>query len=391
MIPNAFSASLVLPETLPIPTFGAVSHNEMLCLSEEWRRLSETGGNCVEPFLQPEWFIAFARSLESDRLIHLAVVRSNESLLGVAPFVFCSSFFGNIPARTLRSLSGVHSCRFDLIHGGGEPSHLADSIWSSIREQRNWDVIEALDVPADGAFQFLLQHARRDGFLTGTWPTRKSPYLLLPAHDSDPFQNCPDTFKSIRKRLKRKLRNLSEEGAVAFNVHTTDYHEALSQFFALESSGWKGAKGSSIASSPALVKFYSSIAEEFAQRGRLRMYSLTIDSKPIAMHFGLVMNGCYYTPKVAYDENFSRFSPGQILVRHVIADLTQAGVKKYDFLGPRALWKRVWTDSFREHYNCYIFRPSFKGRCLYTLTIKGGGWARRLKYRFSGDPQEVKP
>ena len=121
------------------------------------------------------------------------------------------------------------------------------------------------------------------------------------------------------------------------------------------------------------------------------MYSLTIDSKPIAMHLGLVMNGCYYSPKVAYDENFSRFSPGQILVRHVIADLPQVGVKKYDFLGPRALWKSVWTDSFREHYNCYIFRPSFKGRCLYTLTIKGGSWARSLKYRFSGDPQEVKP
>lgn len=385
MLSKALSSPLAAQDTPA--RFGTVSLEQLALLSDEWRALARTNEACAEPFFQPEWFLAFARAFESNRPINVVTGRCNDRLVGIAPFVSCSSFFANIPARTLRSLSGIHSCRFDLIHAAEEPSQLADMIWSSLREQSGWDVIEALDVPNDGAFMHLLGHAKRDGFLIGTWSTRKSPYLSLPPRDSDPFQHCPERFKSFRSRLKSKVRKLRQVGSVAFDTHTKDYNEALTQFFALESSGWKGANGSSIASNLSLVRFYSSIVEEYAQRGYLRMYSLTVDSKPIAMHLGLLMNGCYYAPKVAYDERFARFSPGQLLVQHVITDLTGAGVKKYDFLGPRALWKSVWTDHVREHYNCYIFRPTLKGRCLHMLAMKGGSLVRRLRHRLKGDPQ----
>jgi len=379
--------SCPLPSQETSSQFTTVSIDQLDLLSKEWRALASTNEACAEPFFQPEWFLAFARAFESNRPIQLVTGHRDKQLAGIAAFVACSSFFASIPARTLRSLSGIHSCRFDLIHAAKEPSRLAKSLWASLREQTGWDVIEALDVPDDGAFMHLLRHANRDGFLIGTWSTRKSPYLPLPPSDSDPFQNCPVRFKSFRSRLKSKVRKLRQEGSVSFDTHTTDYNDTLIQFFALESSGWKGAQGSSISSNPSLVRFYSSIVEEYAQRGYLRMYSLTVDSKPIAMQLGLLMNGCYYAPKVAYDEAFARFSPGQLLVQHVITDLTNAGVKKYDFLGPRAPWKSVWTEHVRDHYNCYIFRPTIKGRCLHMLTMRLGSSVRRLRHRLKGDPQ----
>jgi CelD/BcsL family acetyltransferase involved in cellulose biosynthesis len=369
---------------------STVSLDDALAISAEWRALADSSEGYAEPFLQPEWFMAFARSFESSRPLHILAAHRNERLVGIAPFVSSPSFFANVPARTLRSLSGIHSCRFDLVHREKDPSDLTDALWRSLRERPGWDVIEALDVPSDGAFMQLVERAGHDGFLTGTWSTRKSPYLPLPPQGEDPFRNCPTNFRSFRNRLKSKLKKLRQEGAVSFDLHTTEYHDALTQFFTLESSGWKGSKGSSIASNVSLIKFYSSIADEYALRGRLRMYSLTLDSKPIAMHLGLLMDGCYYAPKVAYDETFARFSPGQLLVQHVIADLPREGVERYDFLGPRAVWKSVWTDHIREHYNCYIFRPGIKGRCLHALTMRGGALARRIRYRLKGDPQELR-
>lgn len=387
MTPYAPSTSRVALETQT--QFLTVSREEMLPLSSEWRSLSERGGGRDEPFSQPEWFFAYSRAFETNRPIHLVVTRGDGRLKGLIPFVSRSSFFGHVPARTLRSLSGIHSCRFDLVHGDSEPSEVARDLWSSIREQPNWDVIEALDVPSDGAFRQLLTHATKVGFLTATWSTRKSPYLLLPTGNGDPFKNCPANYKSFRARLPNKLRKLQQEGAVSFQIHTTDCHQALTQFLALESSGWKGLKGSSIASDTRLVHFYSAIVEELARRGFVRMYSLLLDRQPVAMHLGLAMNKCYYAPKVAYDETFARFSPGQILVHYAIADLTRAGFEKYDFLGPRAVWKSVWTDRVRDHHNCYIFRPTVRGRCLHALTMKGGQLIRRLRYRVKGDPQRI--
>ena len=370
-----------------VARFTTVSSDKIASIADEWRSLSNGGSNCTEPFLQPEWFIAYSRSFGSEQPSHLVTVRDGDSLTGILPLISSRFFLSKIPAKTLSSLSGIHSCRFDMIHGNGDASQIADSIWSSLRERSDWDVIETHDVPADGSFMHILKHAQRDGFLTGTWSTRKSPYLSLPSGESDPFANCPSSYKSFRHRLKSKLRKLEVTGRVSFNLHTTGEQDALAQFLKLESSGWKGANRSAIASDPSRMLFYSTIFDECAERGGLRMYSLTLDSKPIAMHLGIQMNDCYYAPKVAYDENFAAFSPGQLLVKHVIADLHSSGFKKYDFLGPRAPWKSVWTEHVREHQNCYIFRPTLKGRSLYTLSMQLGKSLRHLRHRIKGDPQ----
>ena len=357
-------------------------------LADEWRALTDEGP-FAEPFFQPEWFSAFASTIEPLEEILLATVRCDQSLRAIAPFFSRSHFFCGIPAKTLRSLSSVHSCRFDLSHEGSDPDRITRASWDALRNQRDWNVIEALDVPTDGSFMRVLRYAKEAGFLVGTWPTRKSPFLTLPERGRDPFENCPKSFRTFRSRLKNKLKQLAHEHKVSFEVYTDRYEEALRSFFTLEASGWKGAKGSAIAANQPLVRFYSRLAADCARRGHLRMYALTANSKPIAMHLGLCMNGTYYTPKVAYDEEFSRFAPGHLLVNHVIQDLVEQGMRRFDFLGPRAKWKVIWTDQVREHNNCYIFRPTIKGRLLYNLTMKLGPMLRALRHRIQGDPQEI--
>jgi CelD/BcsL family acetyltransferase involved in cellulose biosynthesis len=132
------------------------------------------------------------------------------------------------------------------------------------------------------------------------------------------------------------------------------------------------------------------ITDHLKQRQSLRYYVLNVDGRTIAMHLGILMNGTYYSPKVAYDESYAAFSPGQLLNQFVIKDLTLNGVHTFDFLGPRALWKCVWASEVREHSTCYIFRPSFKGRVLHALTMRGAASMRRLRNRIKGDPQDVR-
>ncbi len=300
------------------------------------------------------------------------------------------TFFGGIPARSYRSLSGIHSCRYDIIHDQADSQHIIKLIWGTLYRDESWDVIEAEDVPSGGAFNRLMQEAKDAGFLVGEWPTRKTPVLSIPSQGSDPFENCPRDWKSMRSRLKSKLRRLEHEGNVRFEVQTSDCEEPFKRFLLLESSGWKGRTKSAIASSLVTTRFYTSIVEGLQKRGMLRMYSLHVGAKTIAMQLGFAMNRAYYAPKVAYDETFAHYSPGQLLNRHVIADLLNEGFTKYDFLGPRAAWKVVWTADVREHRNCYIFRPTLRGRLLYALTMHGATSLRRIYRRIYGDPQAVK-
>jgi CelD/BcsL family acetyltransferase involved in cellulose biosynthesis len=254
----------------------------------------------------------------------------------------------------------------------------------------DWDVIEAFDVPEDGAFRVLMNTALAQGFLTAEWPTRWCPILQITPESTDPFLNCPSHHKSFRSRLTKKLKKLNDVGEVTFTVDYDLNNHALDRFIALESSGWKGANGSAIGSDSRVRDFYLQAARAAAIDGSLRLYALNLDGTPVAMHFGLFSHGTYFAPKVAYDESFAKFSPGQLLVQHVIRDISVQRATCYDFLGARSEWKSVWASSERAHSNCYIFRNSVRGRLLHALISRVAPTIRRLKYAVYGDPQALK-
>ena len=352
-----------------------------------WRQLTAQGV-CGEPFYQPEWFQVFQVSLAPKTSPYLVSVHKGDDLVGLLPLMRSRSVLGRIPASCLQSLSNLHSCRFDFVHDGTAREPITKTAWECVRDNGDWDVIEARDVPMNGNFEGFMDHARLDGFPTLLWPTRKMPYLPLSADGQDPFTNCPDRFKGSRSRLKGKEKKLRQEGPVDFTLTKEADPEIVGKFFKLEASGWKGQNGSAISLSSSLINFYTTIAKVAEKQGTLRLYSLRLSGEPIAMHFGVQMNGVYYIPKVAYDERYKKFSPGLLLAKYVIEALTQEGISCFDFLGPRMEWKCVWTPYVREHANCYIFNRTVKGRALHAA-VKAAAHLRRLKYRWKGDPQEI--
>lgn len=353
----------------------------------QWRALTSFG-RCAEPFFQPEWFRAFHQAFAPQSNPLLVTAYHGKQLLGILPLVRSKRFLGRIPATTLHGLSNVHSCRFDLLHDGSRRQEVSAATWLALKKRTDWDVIEARDVPADGNFKDLLARAREDGHPIAVWPTRKMPFLPLSLNPKDPFANCPERFKGSRSRLRSKERKLQQEGPIELTLTREANQEILRHFFELEASGWKGAQGSAISLHSSRMDFYTTIAALAAEQGTLRLYSLTLGGRPIAMHFGLTMNGVYYIPKVAYDEKYKKFSPGLILAKRVIETLTNEGATRFDFLGPRMEWKCVWTSHANEHANCFIFQRSLKGRALKAAIDLGAG-IRRLKYRCKGDPQEI--
>jgi CelD/BcsL family acetyltransferase involved in cellulose biosynthesis len=389
MLSNLANSHETLHDVTAVEKVQAAIHEgtpEMFeSLREPWQQLAAA----TQPFYQPEWFEAFTAFLAAEQTPLLLTVQRGKKLTGVLPLERSSRFFGHLPATTLRSLSNLHSCRYDLVQDGSDTKEVARAAWETLKGQLRWDVIEALDVPPGGAFESVMECARLDSYLVGKWPTRKMPFMSIATDGADPLASCPSRFKSLRQRLRRKENALRNQGAVEFSVQTEARSDALAHFFRLESSGWKRRSGSAIACSTALVSFYTAIAKAAERQGMLRLYSLRLRGEPIAMQFGLEMNETYYSLKIGYDEAYQKFSPGQMLMKHVINDLAKKRVSRFDLLGPRMEWKSVWTDHHQEHNNCYIFRPGLKGALMHATCFRLGPHLRKVKYRFKGDPQAV--
>jgi CelD/BcsL family acetyltransferase involved in cellulose biosynthesis len=85
------------------------------------------------------------------------------------------------------------------------------------------------------------------------------------------------------------------------------------------------------------------------------------------MHFGIAYRGVYALPKPAYDEALAACSPGQLLLREVLAESEARGRVELDFLGPDMGWKRDWAPSYRPHDWLYVYRPGMTGAALHTV------------------------
>lgn len=359
----------------------------MRALEQEWRSIVGSGTAAV-PFLQPEWVGATASSFWPKHSPLLITTRREGRLASVLPLVRSTRLMSRLPAKTLRGITSPHACRSDLITAAADRQPAAAATWESLKDDRWWSALVLDDVTEGAAFHEVMELAKRDGFPTLRWRTRLSPYLDLPP-GADPFATCPKRYRSFRNRLKGKLDKLRAHGTVEFVTENNPPNKAIKSFFTLESSGWKGAQRSAIAHHPAALHFYEMATAEAARHGYLKVLSLVLDGRPIATQLGLFMSGIYYTPKVAYDERFRDFSPGHLLMQYAIQDITRLGATRFEFLGPNALWKSVWSTSLQRHDTCYIFRPSLRGRTAHAAVGKVALSLRAIRHKLWGDPQDL--
>jgi CelD/BcsL family acetyltransferase involved in cellulose biosynthesis len=341
--------------------------------------------------LEPEWDALVARTRDEPFYRHaflrvwidnfaprgslrvLTARTPDGRLVGALPLIEERSTIYGVPVRQLRAAANSHSCRFDAL--AEAPVEAAHAWLAHLRRDPTWDLLRLTDVPEGGTGWEVHTAAREAGLPVGVWESLRSPYLPLPRSMDALLGGLHSKFKA---NLRRRGRKLAEKGKVAFQriEGGPALPAALEDGFALEQSGWKGARGTAIAQDPATRGFYTELARNAAYAGRLRLYFLSLDGRPVAFHFGLVHQGRYFLLKPGYDESLRDCSPGQLLMERVIEDCVASGLSELDFLGPDMIWKRDWTDRLRVHTWLYVFRDTRFGRALCAAKFR---WAPRAK------------
>lgn len=172
-----------------------------------------------------------------------------------------------------------------------------------------------------------------------------------------------------RKELRRQYNRLCEEGEVALERRndTAELDPWIDAFLALEAAGWKGKAGSALACSPAAQALFRKSLNGAATQGRLERLQLTLDGKPIAMLATFLSPPGAFSFKTAFDEGFSRFSPGVLLQRENLALLERPGI--------------VWTDSCAAADHPMIDHLWRERRPIGRISIAIGGPLRRAAFR----------
>lgn len=341
-------------------------------LQPEWDALVRR--TCDEPFFRHAFLRVWRDNFAPRAQLRVLTVRDGAGGLTAAlPLIEARTTLYGVPVRQLSATANAHSCRFDLL--ADAPREAARALLDHLMRDPGWDVLCLTDVPEGGNGWALHAAATAAGLPTGCWESLRSPFLPLPKAMGELTARLRSKFKA---NLRRRARKLEEKGEVTFQRIDGGLllAAALEEGFAVEGSGWKGARGTAIAQDAATRGFYTELARTASYAGQLRLYFLKLNGRAVAFHFGLEHQGRYLLLKPGYDESLRECSPGQLLMERVIEDCVAHGLREVDFLGPDMTWKRDWTEKVRVHTWLYVFRDTAFGRGLRAAKFE---WAPKVK------------
>jgi len=285
----------------------------------------DLANRAIEPngYYLPDWTKA-ATGAADDRAATRALIAREMSgdLIGLLPVITCWRAF-RLPLPALVSADPFRSLDTPLLDRAA-----ADRAAAALLAQARAAGARALvlrDVARDGeAVQAFTRALAADGLaprLIRGW-TRA---CLDATADADALLRDGLGAKKL-KEVRRLERRLGEHGEVRFAAAraTDEVGAAFDLFLALEDSGWKGRRGSSLKQQPDLAARLRSAAIGLAARGQCEVITLSAGATPVAAGIVLRHGDRAYFFKLGIDESFARYSPGVLLTlaltRHLCAD-----------------------------------------------------------------------
>jgi CelD/BcsL family acetyltransferase involved in cellulose biosynthesis len=166
-----------------------------------------------------------------------------------------------------------------------------------------------------------------------------------------------------RKNYRRQASQLAGTGTLetsALGVND-DVHAWIEEFIEIEASGWKGVSGTAFAARTQDSSYFREIAAAAAERGQLRMMALRLNGRAVAMRCVFRSSATGFLFKIAYDEQYSSFSPGALLELQALRDF---------YADPRDEFLDSCADS--DHF--MLNRLWRERRSIQTSLVAVAGW-----------------
>ena len=153
-----------------------------------------------------------------------------------------------------------------------------------------------------------------------------------------------------RRRGYRRLTNrLSELGhfEVSSLAAGRDSLPWAVELLALEAAGWKGKRGTALAMNLSVESAFVEACKLLEAAGKLRFWKLALNGKPLAIMHAIVEGNQAWLGKMAYDENYAKYSPGVLLLLHATEKLfAENGIVLVDScaIPGHPMMEHVWSD-----------------------------------------------
>jgi len=332
-----------------------------------WRDLAR---HAAEPncFLHPWFLLPSLTHLSDGADIHIAIVTMGRQMLALMP-VFIAPTYGRMPAAHVETW--VHGQSFlgtPLIRAGHETEAAAALI--GLFDSHDWarGFLHITHIAEHGpVHRGFIDAAAARGRPCDT-VNHRSRALIESDLDADAYVE-----QAIRGKKRKEFRRLANRLSELGNVETRAFgagDDAASwsaDFLRLESAGWKGSDGEALANDSSTSSFFQDVVTGAADARMLDMLRIDLDGRAIAMLVNFATPPGSFSYKIAYDEDYARFSPGVLIELDNIARV----------LGSETI---RWMDSCAAEGHPMIDRLWTERRSIVRITLPLSGIMRRAQF-----------
>jgi CelD/BcsL family acetyltransferase involved in cellulose biosynthesis/glutathione synthase/RimK-type ligase-like ATP-grasp enzyme len=356
---------------------GLRIYNDLAAVEEEWRRF-ERGADCTA-FQTFDWLATWYRHVGARESTHLviAVGRFGD---GETAFILplCVT-----PDRWTKRLSwlGQELCDYnaplltpDFSQRVAPEQFLA--AWRDLQAQmqrdpqmrHDWIEFEKMPQKVGGQIN-PFSHL-------SVIPNASGMHLMQLGDDWEKFYTAKRS-SATRRRDRAKRRHMSEFGEIRFVTAPDVAGARMTLEILMEQKCLALARRgiANIFARPGYREFYLDLASNPQSRHLVHISRVEIGATCAATNLGIVFGDCYYHVLASFaDSEVSRYGPGALHLRELMAHAIKLGLKRFDFTIGDEAYKLEWSDTDLELYD-YSETASWRG----LPACWSSGMRRRIK------------
>jgi CelD/BcsL family acetyltransferase involved in cellulose biosynthesis len=304
---------------------------------DKWLEILQVQANGIT-FIELDWIISWWDYFGEQYELFIIMLKEDVKILGFFPFMITKK-------GGYKELSFI---------GKPEASYMDFIIEDKYKEKAISYIMDFL-LKVKGKYLFNLHGIFEDSLsykvIVQYLQQRNIPFFIheLPFYYQEingDFENYLNKHFSSKTRqtMRRKENRLNKLGEVKFEKSSP---KNLEQAFRIHDKRWQRKVGNSKFSEGRSEQFFKDLhlnTEDSSFKSTIDV--ITLNSKVIAFIYGFTCRGRYTFYRIAHDDDFYLFSPGELVLREKIKQCTENDIKIFDFGAGYEPYKADWSDNW---------------------------------------------
>jgi len=336
---------------------------ELKKYQEHWDRILESNEN-TNPFIEFQWVLDWWILLGKDQYVEILAVKKDEKWIAFFPFQFSPKWKSTV----IEFMGRNEATYMDVIVYDNERKstiafvldHLIATIPNVIFDLHG---LQSSSKTTNTLFAYLKKRKYPANVYSVV-----APYIHIETLDMNDYLKRRKKLHGLERREKR-LRLLGE-----VTVSTIDLSE-MDSVFDLHEKHWKKRVDTSKFTEDSQKKFFQKMLAHRDQPTEVKVDALFLNKQMIAFTYGIKCRGRYISYLLGHDDDYNLYSPGRILLKELVADSKNQGIRTFDMGVGYEPYKLDWNTGLDTTNNILFSSKELTTKLMVQL-LRGKGYLK---------------